>query len=84
MFGDQGTYVVQFWLIIISDNDFALAVITFFIQSITRISTRMFADLTARYENLGLGGMIDLCTKDEIAEIFDIVSIKKLDFPFKI
>ena len=44
----------------------------------------MFADLTARYENLGLGGMIDLCTKDEIAEIFDIVSIKKLDFPFKI
>ena len=62
-----------------------MAVITFFIQSITRISTRMFADLTARYENLGLGGMIDLCTKDEIAEIFDIVSIKKkLDFPFKI
>ena len=57
-----------------------MAVITFFIQSITRISTRMFADLTARYENLGLGGMIDLFTKDEIAEIFDIVSIKKARF----
>ena len=40
----------------------------------------MFADLTARYENLGLGGMIDLCTKDEIVEIFDIVSIKKARF----
>ena len=43
----------------------------------------MFADLTARYENLGLGGMIDLCTKDEIVEIFDIVSIKKPDFHSK-